>query len=450
MIKEEHALVLVLLLQSALHLFLLNAPFQVDEGYFLSSSWFATQGKVFLIDVHGIRPPGTVLFGWFIFTLFGSSIDAARVGIALIQLLTSALVFLLGKEITSKRNSFLIAAAYALAEPALGGFRFLADPLLVFFGTASVFFLLKYMKKEESQDIVLSGLCVGWMLLVRQSSIYHFAFLILFLLFARKRVFSFILAALLPIMLVALFYIEKGMMFEILQQMFSPSLAFTFFSRLNDYFLLYFLLFIPVVLWVPEILKYIRTRKKQELLLFYLWAVAGFLILFPEPLHIHLLQALPGVIFLTVLLPGKRKTNYIRYVSAAAVLFFVLLSALFAFTGGKLFIEEEVKDLDELIQTIQSTTDENDSITAYPHFPLYLSAKRNAGSFYSTLMPHWISDNVRERALADLKGNKPKYFIKSDELNYAPEISYYVEKNYRKEKAFDYSGFHITVYRLIE
>ncbi|MFH1448355.1 MAG: glycosyltransferase family 39 protein [Candidatus Micrarchaeota archaeon] len=463
-LKGMHLLTLILTIQFLAHYSLLSAPFQVDEGFYLTSAWLFTKGNIVIKDFFDVHPPGFSIFGGILFSLFGSSEQTARLAMAILQVLTTAMLFTLGKSVSDERTALIVSFVYALTEISFGGFRFLADGALVFLATSSVLALHFFLRKNNPQYLIAAGIFTGMMLCVRQSAVFHLLFLIGLLLFTRKRHTNlFISFSLLPPLIIAIFYIINGGFDRLIEYVFfTPSaLSMSFLGRLKPHMVLYAVLFVPLVISFRDFRKFIterNTRRTTDTLLIIVWALSGMTAFFPVPIFLHVLQALPAIILLTYTSPQvrfvspiwKHSSSLFRYLSTALFSTIMLFSLYTAYNGGMIFQEEQVTGMEEFRTYVHASTKENDTMLAYPHFPVYFFSGRVPASHYMVLL-YYFPEDARERVLSDIENNRPALFIKADNISFAPDIESYITSHYKHEKTFDYSWFHnISVYRLIE
>lgn len=461
--KHMGLLLAVLIIQASFHLLLLNSPFfHTDEGFYLSSAWLFTKGKLVITDFFDMHPPAFSLFGGILFSFFGSSPVTARLAIAVLQLSTTIVLFLLGKSVLDEKRGLLLASIYAMTEISFGGFRFLADSALVLLAAFSVLALVEFMKSNRRRDLLLAGLFIGLMLAIRQTSIYHLLALLAFLLVLDKRKEAFLMfgASLAPPFAIFLYYLSVGAPGQLFYSVFLVplNLAAKPYPSFEPFMVIYLGLALPALLLLPKLrsLKKIRAdRRTQATLLVILWALAGLAGFFPASIFFHLLQPLPAFILLllslqSVHLSFSRLLPSLTVLCASLLLFFFALFSLLAVVSGGGFIGEKgPEEFRSLSDYIQSTVPEDESILAYPHFPLYSNVQREPGSYYITFEEFFATNDARQKVLADMELNKPRLFIQSEDLDFAPELESYVASHYEKKKTYYTGVFNVTVFELI-
>ncbi len=113
------AIVALFAIAIAMRLYQLGLPFDrdsYDEGVYWQSLRAMAAGHALYSDIFYSQPPLFLLSTYPIYTLFGASLESARLGIALVSLFGLAGAFLLGKAI-SGRVGAIAALLLAVVDP---------------------------------------------------------------------------------------------------------------------------------------------------------------------------------------------------------------------------------------------------------------------------------------------------------------------------------------------
>ncbi|MCZ7584616.1 MAG: glycosyltransferase family 39 protein [Deltaproteobacteria bacterium] len=132
------AVVVALLLRLAM----VTVPFERDEGGYAYVAWLWHAGGTPYVDVIDSKPPGLFIFYALVFFI-SQTVAAVRLALALWTVLTTWLMYRLGRRCFSREIGCAAAALYALtcAAPAYFGFSANAEIFLAGFVTAALLVL---------------------------------------------------------------------------------------------------------------------------------------------------------------------------------------------------------------------------------------------------------------------------------------------------------------------
>jgi dolichyl-phosphate-mannose-protein mannosyltransferase len=165
---------------------LAGLPLERDEGE------YAYGGQLLLLGIppyklaYSMKLPGTAALYGLIMSVFGQSIPAIRLGLALTNLATVGLVFLVGRRLLGELGGIASAASYSVLSlmPTVLGNAAHATHFVVLFAVAGTFMLLRSLDRQSPLLIFTSGLLFGLALLMKQPGLF-FVFFGSFLLFSR-------------------------------------------------------------------------------------------------------------------------------------------------------------------------------------------------------------------------------------------------------------------------
>lgn len=164
---------------------LLDFPLERDEGE------YAYGGQLIL---HGIAPhqfaysmkfPGTAAAYALIMSIFGQSVAGIHIGLLLVNIGTSALLFFLGRRLVNSICGIAAAASYAVmsVSPSLLGWSAHATHLLMLPVMAGVLLLLRGLDRQSDRQIYFSGLLFGLAMLMKQPAAVFILFGVAYLIF---------------------------------------------------------------------------------------------------------------------------------------------------------------------------------------------------------------------------------------------------------------------------
>jgi len=153
-------------------------PLERDEGE------YAYGGQLLLLGVppyelaYSMKLPGTAAAYAAIISVFGQSIGGIRTGLALANIVTVGLIFLLGRELLGELGGIASAACYSVLSlmPHVLGPAAHATHFVVLFAAAGIFVLLRAIDRESRPLIFISGALLGLAFLMKQPGLFFIAF----------------------------------------------------------------------------------------------------------------------------------------------------------------------------------------------------------------------------------------------------------------------------------
>lgn len=140
-----------------------------DEGYILHASQRILQGDVVYKDFHLGYMPFSVWYTAGIFKLVGESIENARVGMIVVNLISTLLIYTITFDLSKKRAVAFLSVLFFLSwGPLHINFSW---PVMyaVCFGLSCCYFLLKGITTKNAKWIFISAICMGLVILTKQN-----------------------------------------------------------------------------------------------------------------------------------------------------------------------------------------------------------------------------------------------------------------------------------------
>ena len=167
---------------------LLDAPLERDEGE------YAYMGQLML---HGIPPyataanmkfPGVSIVYALIMAIFGQSIGAIHLGLLLVNVASTALLYLLARRFFPVTGALAAATAYTVLSSgwSVMGMWAHATHYVVLPVVAGTLLLLRAEANHRHAALIGSGLCFGLAILMKQHGVFFGAFAVGYLLFQRR------------------------------------------------------------------------------------------------------------------------------------------------------------------------------------------------------------------------------------------------------------------------
>ncbi len=177
-IREVLFLVLLLLCVALLRLRLLDVPLERDEGGFAYMGRLILQGGTPYVDAYDFKPPGLYIAYAAIMRIFGESARGIHIGLLLIDLVTTALVFIVARRRCNATSALTAATVWGVLSTAPGvlGFAAHATHFVVLWTMAGIALLPRPEGKENILRTLAAGCCFGLALLMKQPGIFFFLF----------------------------------------------------------------------------------------------------------------------------------------------------------------------------------------------------------------------------------------------------------------------------------
>lgn len=160
-------------------------PFERDEGSYSYMGQLLLEGKKPYSYFYEMKLPGIFYCYAAIVAIFGKSIEGVHIGFMFITLISSVVMFLIGRLLFDNRAAAVATIAFSILSLAkfASGFAAQAEHLVVMWALLGLFFTLKALKSDKWYEYVLGGFFLGMSVLVKQSGVFFALATGLFLVF---------------------------------------------------------------------------------------------------------------------------------------------------------------------------------------------------------------------------------------------------------------------------
>ena len=152
----------------------LHAPLDRDEGSYLYLGKCFIEGYRPYIDFYEIKPPGVFFVYGIFYQIFGNSIIALHIGLAMVQLLSSIIIFSLTNSMFNNKLAATIAFCIYLLlclSTSLLSFGLNSEFFINLFFILSLYFLYRSTHYNTVQYLFVSGLCLAMCVMIRQQAV---------------------------------------------------------------------------------------------------------------------------------------------------------------------------------------------------------------------------------------------------------------------------------------
>lgn len=180
-----------ILFAAAIRIRLLDFPLERDEGEYAYAGQLMLQGIPPYQLAYNMKLPGIYAAYAFIMAIFGQTAAGVHLGLMMVNVVTTVLVFFLAKRISDHFSAAIAASAFILlsVSPAMLGLAGHATHFVLLPAVAGLLVLLRALDRDERSTLFLSGLLFGLAFLMKQQGIFFgiFGGLYLVCLEVRKR-----------------------------------------------------------------------------------------------------------------------------------------------------------------------------------------------------------------------------------------------------------------------
>ena len=163
---------------AALRIRLLEVPLDRDEGGYAYTAQLILQGIPPFAHVYDMKMPGLYYVYALILLLFGQTTMGIHLGLLVINSVTIAMLYLIGKRLFDATVGITAAAAYAVMSlsQAVGGFSANAEYLLLAPALAGILLLLIGLDSPRSRYFFGGGLLLGTAFIIKHQGIFFAGF----------------------------------------------------------------------------------------------------------------------------------------------------------------------------------------------------------------------------------------------------------------------------------
>ncbi|MCX6296670.1 MAG: glycosyltransferase family 39 protein [Bacteroidetes bacterium] len=178
-------LLILFLLAARIHL--LSFPFERDEGEYAYMGKLILDGHAPYTLAYNMKLPGTYYMYALSMWLFGKSIVGVHIGLTIISLSSTVLVFFISKHFVSKLGAIISCATFGILATSwtLLAQAAHANHFVTFFALLGIYILLQIYKKQKEKLLhyFISGLFFSLAFICKQSGLFFlfFGFTIIFI-----------------------------------------------------------------------------------------------------------------------------------------------------------------------------------------------------------------------------------------------------------------------------
>ncbi len=314
-----------------------NFGISFDEGVYLYIGNQVTKGAVPYVDIFDHKPPGFYYTMAGLFSITSPSVEAARTLTLIINILSSFVLYLIGRRLGDKRIGLLAGIFFIVGVhlPLLNGQLAILEPYMNFFIIIAMYFFVAFLKTGKEAYLFLSGFMIGIGILYKQTAVLALAAFITYLLFELfeprkdkiketaifiRNVWPMLLGFSLPLLGLVLFFWQLGGLSEFLDSFFFSNLVYVSSKdiyakkRIMLYIVLsaFFIIFLGIIgsILVANI-SYKAKRIFHELILV-LWAIFSLTPYLIRSFNYYLLQAMPPLSLLASITIFHIYNQYLR------------------------------------------------------------------------------------------------------------------------------------------
>ena len=157
---------------------LLGLPFERDEGEYAYAGQLMLNGIPPYMEAWNMKLPGTYCMYALFMGLFGHSIVGVHTGLLVTNLISVALIFLMGKKLVNPMVGAVAGASYAVLSvvPGTYGLAAHATHFIVLFGLGGLLALLQALDNQRLRWVGASGLLFGLAFLMKQHAVFFMLF----------------------------------------------------------------------------------------------------------------------------------------------------------------------------------------------------------------------------------------------------------------------------------
>jgi len=168
---------------------LIRVPLERDEGEYAYMAWLMTKGVPAYMEAWSMKFPGIYYCYSLVISLFGPTVQTVHAALLVVNMLTAALLFLLGKRLFSLLAGVGAATSFAIISliPAVQGIFANAEHFVIFFAVLGTFLLAKYRERPSLWLATCCGFTMGCAVLVKQHGVFFGIFASLYIIWHNIR-----------------------------------------------------------------------------------------------------------------------------------------------------------------------------------------------------------------------------------------------------------------------
>ncbi|MCW1296086.1 MAG: glycosyltransferase family 39 protein [Candidatus Parvarchaeota archaeon] len=419
-----------------MRIFFLHPTFS-DENFYFNVAKNFLNGKTIYKEIFLAHPPFQIYTLSFLFLIFGSSLQVAKILPLLTSSISTFLIFLICKKLYNEKVAFLSSLLFLFSPPFLS-FSLIEQgffPTLMFI-LLSFYFLLK-------EKTTLASISFTIATFFRFHTVFYILFFIFFLYYFKRnemKKFVFLTIALVSVTFILFLSIYGNNFFKdtILYHINTKILLFSFrkIFTLQYWSMNFFFMSLAIISLVTAI------EKKQKMLFFFsvMPILIDFIILllFQPVFYHYFLLSLP---FYVIAISSTFFSIDDKVIKGFILMIF-LLSIYSNFKTIDFYLNPiNTAHMYEIRSFIESNINENETIFGEPSITNFISFSsdiRITADYLDSFLPRIIFDG-KENLITMLENNRPKFFIdiKVDSTYYyasEAQINDFIQRNYRSIK----------------
>jgi hypothetical protein len=161
---------IVLLVTVIFRLRLVHLPIDRDEGEFAYAGWRMMHGGVPYLDYYNMKMPGIYAAYALLFLVFGSTVEAIRIGLLLVNLANTFFVFRIAENAGSRRTGIYAALCYLVfsMQVELQGTCAHAEHFAMLFTLSGLLVFTGAVRKKSLHGLFACGCLFGLAFLMKQ------------------------------------------------------------------------------------------------------------------------------------------------------------------------------------------------------------------------------------------------------------------------------------------
>ena len=482
---------------------LLGIPLERDEGEYAYVGQLLLQGILPYTEAYNMKFPGIYFVYALILAIFGQSHTGIHLALVLVNIITSILLFLIGRRLFNNTVGIITASSFLIMtlSPKVLGFWANSEHFVILPVTGGILLMLWVLEKRGLIGAFFSGLLLGTPFLIKQHGIFFtlFGFICFCLIYLRdhpsfsKKVFLdiglFVLGILTPFGLTIILFLTFGNFENFWFWTFQYASEYatgtsidkglanfkkTFIPIIKDNF------FIMIVALFGLMSIFWSKAGKSKWLFIIGFFITSFLSICPglhfrEHYYILLIPAIALFFGVGINSINERlSSSFIRTVVASCI---ATISLVYPIVNQREFLfklspEEACRSVYglnpfpeslEIAKFINENTSENDEIAVLGSEPqIYFYSKRKAATgyiyTYALMEPHKFALKMQKEMISEIETSGPKYIIvanlptswlmhpdsKKHIINW---IQDYVPENYELSGIVDFIDFDSIVYK---
>ncbi|MCP4713394.1 MAG: hypothetical protein GY869_32595, partial [Planctomycetes bacterium] len=163
-------LVLIIVATVLIRVRLLAAPLERDEGEYAYAGQLILQGIAPYDQVYNMKMPGIYAAYALIMAVFGQTHQAIHLGLLIVNVITSLLLFLIARRLFNPLAAIATAGAWAVMSlsPTVQGIFANAEHFVVPFALGGILLLLIALDKQKTRLLFVSGILLGIGFMMKQ------------------------------------------------------------------------------------------------------------------------------------------------------------------------------------------------------------------------------------------------------------------------------------------